>query len=102
VLSRVVGDWVEDELKLRAISIEDLDSAAAQAGEGLKIRLVDPRPIPQIARELSAPGKGLITLVVPGNEQREIEIALPRRVQVNPQLKNMIANLAGVAEVESI
>ncbi len=102
VLLRVVGDWVEDELKLRAISIEDLDVAVAQAGEGLKIRLLDPAPIPLIARELKAPGKGLVTLVVPGNAQREIEIVLPRRIQVNPQLKNLIAGLTGVAEVESV
>jgi DNA polymerase-3 subunit alpha len=102
VLLRVVGDWVEDELKLRAISIENLDTAAAQAGEGLKIRLLNPAPIPLIARELKAPGKGLVTLIVPGTSSQEIEIALPRRVQVNPQLKNLISTMSGVAEVESV
>jgi DNA polymerase-3 subunit alpha len=102
VLLRVVGDWVDDELKLRAISIDDLDAAAAQAGEGLKIKLLDPAPIPLIARELKSPGKGLVTLIVPGPSRQEIEIALPRRVQVNPQLKTVIAALAGVAEVESV
>ena len=102
VLLRVMGDWVEDELKLRAISIDDLDTAAAQAGEGLKIRLLNPAPIPLIARELKAPGKGLVTLIVPGGSSQEIEIALPRRVQVNPQLKNLISTMSGVAEVESV
>ena len=102
VLLRVIGDWIEDELKLRAISIDDLDAAAAEAGEGLKIKLIDPAPLPLIARELKSPGKGLITLVVPGDSRQEIEIALPRRVQVNPQLKTMIAALSGVAEVESV
>ncbi|HEX5279326.1 MAG TPA: DNA polymerase III subunit alpha, partial [Micropepsaceae bacterium] len=102
VLLRAVGDWVEDELKLRAISIEDLDAAAAGAGEGLKIRLNDMAPIPRIAQELNAPGKGLVTLVVPGPDRREIEIALPRRVQVNPRIKTALAALSGVAEVESV
>jgi hypothetical protein len=102
VLLRVVGDWSEDELKLRAISIDDLDAAAAQAGEGLKIRLLNAAPIPLIARELKAPGKGLVTLIVPGDSSQEIEIALPRRVQVNPQLKNLISAMSGVAEVESV
>jgi DNA polymerase-3 subunit alpha len=102
VLLRVVGDWSEDELKLRAISIDDLDAAAAQAGEGLKIRLLNATPIPLIARELKAPGKGLVTLIVPGDSSQEIEIALPRRVQVNPQLKNLISAMSGVAEVESV
>jgi DNA polymerase III subunit alpha len=102
VLLRVIGEWAEDELKLRAVTIDDLDAAAAQAGEGLKIKLLDLAPIPLIARELKLPGKGLVTLIVPGDSRQEIEIALPRRVQVNPQLKNMIAALAGVAEVESV
>ncbi len=54
ILLKVVGDWIDDELKLRTILIEDLDAAAAQAGEGLKIRLSDPTPIPLIAREFHA------------------------------------------------
>ncbi|MDE2475371.1 MAG: DNA polymerase III subunit alpha [Alphaproteobacteria bacterium] len=102
VLLRAVGDWVEEELKLRAVSIDDLDAAAAGAGEGLKIRLTDTAPISRIAHELNAPGKGLVTLVVPGLDRQEIEIALPKRVQVNPRIKTVLAGLAGVAEVESV
>jgi hypothetical protein len=41
-------------------------------------------------------------LIVPGDSSQEIEIALPRRVQVNPQLKNLISAMSGVAEVESV
>ena len=103
ILLRVVGDWIDDELKLRAISVEDLDAAAAQAGEGLKIRLSDPAPIPTIARELKTAGKGLITLIVPGaTENQEVEIALPKRVAVSPQLKSMLASLSGVVEIETV
>ena len=103
ILLRVVGDRIDDELKLRAISVEDLDVAAAEAGEGLKIRLCDPAPIPAIARELKRPGKGLITLIVPGeSENQEVEIALPKRVQVNPQLKSALSSLPGVVEIETV
>jgi DNA polymerase-3 subunit alpha len=103
ILITVVGDWVDDELKLRTISVDDLDAAAAQAGEGLKIRLADPAPIPAIARELKQPGKGLITLIVPGqSENQEVEIALPKRVQVSQQLKSTLQSLSGVVEIESV
>ena len=88
---------------MRTISVDDLDAAAAQAGEGLKIRLADPAPIPAIARELKQPGKGLITLIVPGqSENQEVEIALPKRVQVSKQLKSTLASLSGVVEIESV
>jgi DNA polymerase-3 subunit alpha len=103
ILLKVVGDWIDDELKLRTIQIEDLDAAAAQAGEGLKIRLSDPAPIPVIARELKSPGKGLITLIVPGAlDNQEVEIALPKRVQVSQQLKSALSSLAGVTEIETV
>ncbi|HMI94884.1 MAG TPA: OB-fold nucleic acid binding domain-containing protein, partial [Micropepsaceae bacterium] len=103
ILLKVVGDWIDDELKLRTILIEDLDAAAAQAGEGLKIRLSDPGPIPAIARELKLPGKGLITLIVPGRgDNQEVEIALPKRVQVSQQLKSTLSSLSGVVEIETV
>ena len=103
ILLRVVGDWIDDELKLRTISVDDLDTAAAQAGEGLKIRLSDPAPIPVIARELKVAGKGLITLIVPGAvDNQEVEIALAKRMQVTPQLKSTLAALSGVAEIETV
>jgi DNA polymerase-3 subunit alpha len=103
ILLRVVGDWIDDELKLRAIGVEDLDAAAASAGEGLKIRLIDAAPIPAIARELKTAGKGLITLIVPGaGGNQEVEIALPKRVSVNPQLKSILASFPGVAEIETV
>ncbi len=103
ILLKVVGDWIDDELKLRTILIEDLDAAAAQAGEGLKIRLSDPTPIPVIARELKMPGKGLITLIVPGAaDHQEVEIALPKRVQVSQQLKSTLSSLSGVIEIETV
>jgi hypothetical protein len=65
--------------------------------------LADPAPIPVIARELKTAGKGLITLIVPGaSGSQDVEIALPKRVQVNPQLKSTLASLSGVVEIETV
>ena len=103
VVMRVVGDWTDDELKLRALSAEDLNAAAAEAGEGLKIRLSDPTPLPAIAKQLKQGGKGLVTVVVPVDaHKQDVEIMLPKRVQVTPELKSVIASFAGVAEVETV
>jgi DNA polymerase-3 subunit alpha len=103
VVMRVVGDWTEDELRLRALSVEDLNAAAADAGEGLKIRLSDAAPLPSIATRLKQAGKGLVTVVVPLEAQgQDVEIVLPKRVQVTPELKSSIASLRGVAEVETV
>jgi DNA polymerase-3 subunit alpha len=103
VLLKVVGEWTEEELRLRTLAVEDLDKAAANAGEGLKIYLSDPTPIPSIAAQLRQPGKGLVTVVVPGaGAAQEVEIALPKRVLVSPQLKSTLRSLQGVADVETV
>src|SRR5205814_1924149 len=68
VLLSVSADWIDEELKLRALSVSDLDKAAAEAGEGLRIRLDDLQPLHAIAGQIRASGKGIVTLVVPGAE----------------------------------
>src|SRR6202012_3806300 len=52
------AEWDGDDLKLRAASITDLDAAAAQAGEGMVVRLADTKALGALAAELAQPGKG--------------------------------------------
>src|SRR5262249_1812479 len=102
VLINVGADWDGDELKLRALSILDLEKAAAQAGEGLKIYLENTEPLGAIAAQLRSPGKGLISVVVPGNDGQGAEIRLPQKQQVSVVMRNAIKSLPGVAAVESV
>jgi DNA polymerase-3 subunit alpha len=102
ILLKLNATWEGDELKLRAIAASDLDKAAADAGEGLKIFLEDTRSLSAIASQLRTPGKGMITLVIPASEGREVEIKLPQRQMVNPALKGAIKSMPGVAMVEAV
>jgi DNA polymerase-3 subunit alpha len=102
VLLSVSADWIDEELKLRALSVSDLDKAAAEAGEGLRIRLDDLQPLNAIAGECRAHGKGIITLVVPGAEGEDVEIRLKDRQLVTSAMKTAIQSLPGVAAVESV
>jgi DNA polymerase-3 subunit alpha len=102
LLITVSAEWDGDELKLRAASITDLDVAVAQAGEGMVVRLADVSGLGAIAQELGQSGKGLVSLVVPGDDGAEVEIALPKRVLVTPALRNRVATLPGVLAVEAV
>ncbi len=102
VLISASAEWEGDELKLRAASIADLDKAAAQAGEGLTVRLDGPEPLGALAAQFQNPGKGIVTIVVPGGAGEEVEIELPRRQNITVALKNNIRNLPGVVAVESL
>src|SRR5208282_1382048 len=52
MLLSVAADWIDDELKLRALSVSDLEKAAAEADEGVRIYLDDTRPLNVIAGQL--------------------------------------------------
>jgi DNA polymerase-3 subunit alpha len=95
-------EWDGDEMKLRAASILDLDQAAAQAGEGMTVRLSDTSSLGALYAELAQAGKGLVNIVVPGNTGQEVEIALAKRIAVTATLRNRIATLPGVASVEAV
>ena len=91
-----------EELKLRAASILDLDQAAAQAGEGMVVRLSDTAALSALHAELQQPGKGLVNIVVPGDAGEEVEIELKNRIAVTATLRNRVAALPGVASVEAV
>jgi DNA polymerase-3 subunit alpha len=96
------AEWDGDELKLRAATIADLDQAAAQAGEGMTVRLADASGLSAIAAELGQAGKGLVSFVVPGEQGEEVEIQLAKRCAVTASLRSRIAVLPGVMSVEAV
>jgi DNA polymerase-3 subunit alpha len=96
------ADWDGDELKLRAASINDLDQAAANAGEGMVVRLDSAAPLSAIAAQLMQPGKGLVSFVVPSGPSEEVEITLNKRHAVTATLRSTIAAIPGVVSVEAV
>jgi len=102
VLVTCSAEWDGDDLKLRAASIADLDAAAEQAGEGLRIHIENEDALGPIAANLKQPGKGIVTLVVPGARGEEVEVRLPKRHLVSAALKNAIKTMPGVTLVESV
>ena len=77
-------------------------NTAAQAGEGLRIHIESEAALGPIASQLKQPGKGIVTLVVPGAMGEEVEIQLPKRHLVSPALRSAIKTMPGVAMVESV
>jgi DNA polymerase-3 subunit alpha len=102
ILLKATATWEGDELKLRAISATDLEKAAADAGEGLRIYLENTSTLNTIASQLRQPGKGIVTIVVPASAGQEVEIKLPQKQQVTNAMKGAIKSLPGVAAVESV
>jgi len=102
LLINASAEWDGDELKLRAASILDLDKAAADAGEGMTVRLADASSLSALAAELNQAGKGLVNIVVPGASGEEVEIELKKRVAVTAILRSRVAAMPGVMSVEAV
>ena len=88
----------EEEWRLQARSLADLDAALARIGMRVVVRLADPAAAAVLARALEPArgGRGLVEAVVPIGEGCEAVIELGRGFEINPLLIGELARLPGV------
>jgi DNA polymerase III subunit alpha len=94
----------DDSLRLSAQRFERLDKLAHEAAAGLRIVLGEERALSPL-RELMAReggGKGRVSIVVPVEPAREVEIALPGGFKIGPQVLNAVRAVPGVLEVVDV
>jgi DNA polymerase-3 subunit alpha len=112
-------------VRARVLHAEPLDDAAAKTQKGLRIFVRDTKPLDSIARRLSmpetatpnGPAKGLpakpapapsggadgdVSLVIMLDLQTEVEMKLPGRFKVSPQIAGAIKAVAGVVDVQTL
>jgi DNA polymerase-3 subunit alpha len=106
-----------EEVRARIQSVEPLDAAAAKVQKSLRIFLRDPAPIDGVARRLQAvtagrparapraagePADGEVTMVLLLDAGSEVEVRLPGRFRVSPQIASAIKAVPGVVTVEAL
>ncbi|MBL4926672.1 DNA polymerase III subunit alpha [Fuscibacter oryzae] len=93
-------------VKLLANSVASPDAAIAQAGSAdLRIHLNRAEAIPSLAALLATVQgrvKAQITLCIPEEDGREIDLLLPQPYPVTPQIKGAIKAMQGVVMVEEV
>jgi len=107
-----------EEVRARIQTCERLDEAAAKLQAGLRISLSDETPLPAVARRLepvrssregarladaAAAGAtdGEVSLILLLNNN-EVEVKLPGRYKVSPQIAGAIKAVPGVVAVEAV
>jgi DNA polymerase-3 subunit alpha len=106
VLVSVEGERDGETLKLRAQSIECLNTAAEGVQKGLKV-VLDGRkvagskaPLDELKALLKPGGKGVVCLSLALDDAgRELEIALPGRFDISPVQKGALSTVPGVLDV---
>jgi len=111
VLMFLTGEVQADEVRARIQSVEPLDEAAAKMQKGLRVFLRDPAPIDGLVRRLEPSGAvrnapdqaaGEVSMVLLLQNGSEVEVKLPGRFKVSPQIAGAIKAVSGVVTVEAL
>src|SRR4051812_3199211 len=126
VLLQLGAELQGEDVRARVLHAEPLDAAAAKTQKGLRIFLRDTRPLDSIVRRLQMPeagapngapaasgrapaakpppraGDGDVSLVMMLDLETEVEMKLPGRFPVSPQIAGAIKAVAGVVDVQTL
>jgi DNA polymerase-3 subunit alpha len=125
VLLQLGAELQGEDVRARVLHAEPLDDAAAKTQKGLRIFLRDTKPLDSIARRLAAPeavpangtpaklpapaiaprgsnGEGEVSVVMMLDLETEVEMKLPGRFKVSPQIAGAIKAVAGVVDVQQL
>jgi DNA polymerase-3 subunit alpha len=98
-----------DEVRARIQSAEPLDDAAANLQKGLRVFLRDGAPLDALVKRLEPAsraahvnGDGEVSMVLLLKQGTEVEVKLPGRFKVSPQIAGAIKAVPGVVQVEAL
>jgi DNA polymerase-3 subunit alpha len=112
VLLFLAAEAQGDDVRARIQTVEPLDKAAAKLQKGLRVFLRDAAPLEAVSKRLEAiPGSanranssadGEVNVVLMLNDGAEVEVRLPGRFKVSPQIAGAIKAVAGVVDVQTL
>jgi DNA polymerase-3 subunit alpha len=123
VLLQLGAELQGEDVRARVLHAEPLDDAAAKTQKGLRIFVRDTRPLDSIAKRLQMPeasqagpargvqakpaavaggADGDVSLVMMLDLETEVEMKLPGRFRVSPQIAGAIKAVAGVVDVQTL
>jgi len=106
VLLKLGAELQGEDVRARVLQADPLDAAAAKTQRGLRIFLRDTKPLESITKRLQSPAgaaaTGNISLVLRLDPLTEVEMELPGRFPVSPQIAGAIKAVTGVEQVETL
>ncbi|WP_417689507.1 DNA polymerase III subunit alpha [Roseibium sp.] len=97
----VGADMRDDEPSIRIEQVDPIEKVAARVQKSMRVFLRDDRPIPSLAKHLNQRGEGDVTVVVMlENGAREVEVKLPGRFKLSPEIAGALKAVPGVTDVQ--
>ncbi len=90
-------------ISLRIQTVKSLEERAVQTQKALRIFVRDATSLSQIAGHLNTKGEGQVSFVVIKEDgRREIEVELPQRYRISPQIASALKTARGIVDVELV
>ncbi len=90
-------------VNLRIQTVQSLEDEASRVQKALRVFLRDAKPLSAVATQLAAKGEGQVSFVLlKEGAESEVEIALPDRYRISPQIASALRAVPGVVEVELV
>ncbi|MEF2072416.1 DNA polymerase III subunit alpha [Consotaella aegiceratis] len=103
VIVTVAAEERPEGISLRAQSVQSLEDEAVRMQKALRVFLRDAAPLKTFRSQLKDGGDGEVSLILVRDEgEREVEIALPGRYRISPQMASAIKAAPGVVDVELV
>jgi len=113
VLLMLTAEAQGEDVRARIQTVEPLDAAAEKLQKGLRVFLNSHQPIDSVARRLEPAqvgparsandrGDAEITMVLMLDKDTDVEVKLPGRYKVSPQIAGAIKAVPGVIQVEAV
>ena len=89
-------------INVRIQSVEPLDKFMAGLKQ-IRVFLRDGAPLPSLAKHLGQKGEGAVSFILMLQEgKQEVEVSLPGRYTVTPQIASALRAVKGVVQVELV
>jgi DNA polymerase III subunit alpha len=103
VLLTLSAEVQGEDVRARIQNVEALDQAAQKLAKGLRVFLRSDAPIEGVARRLENKGDGEVSMILILDEgATEVEVKLPGRFKVSPQIAGALKAVPGVVEVQAM
>ena len=103
VVVTVAAEDRPEGVNLRIQTVQSLEEEASRVQKALRVFLRDAAPVPALSTRLSERGDGQVSLVViKGGGEGEVEIELPDRYRLTPEIASALRAVPGVVEVELV
>ena len=92
-----------EDVRARIVTAEPLEDAARKVQQGLRIYLRDNKPLPSVTQRLGMKGEGEVSLILLlDQDASEVEMKLPGKYRVTPQIAGAIKAIPGIVDVEHV